>query len=49
MFLHGQKKMQNEAEEILCSSYEGQHLPEKMFPGRRAVEVSFDDSDQQVL
>lgn len=39
-------KMQNEAGEILCSSYERQHLPEKMFPGKRAVEVSFDNSDQ---
>lgn len=31
-----------------CSSYERLYLPEKMFPGRKAVEVSFDNSDQEV-
>lgn len=43
------RKIQNEAGEILCSSYERWHLPEKLFPARRAVEGSFDNSDQEVL
>jgi len=43
------RKMQNEAEEILCSSHERQHLQENTFPESRAVEVSFDNSDQEVL
>lgn len=41
------REMQTEAGEI-CSSYERQYLPVKLFPGRSTVEVSSDNSDQEV-